>query len=177
MPVISVVTGLLIHASMRSLIRDGGPISDSAKLAMCRKWFKEVGLPNQMADDGSFPQELRRTKPYGYSIFNADAMATLAWIASTPDDNLWTFTTPDGKNLAKAVAWIYPFIEDKSKWPKKPDVMFWEFWPVRSPVLLFGGLALHEPKYLETWKKLEANPTNEEVLRNLPIRQPVLWIE
>ena len=150
---------------------------DQEKLAMCRRWFKEVALPNQMADDGSFPQELRRTKPYGYSIFNADAMATLAWIASTPDDNLWEFTTPDGKNLAKAVAWIYPFIEDKSKWPKKPDVMFWEFWPVRSPVLLFGGLALHEPKYLETWKKLEANPTNEEVLRNLPIRQPVLWVD
>lgn len=22
----------------------------------------------------------------------------------------------------------------------------------------------------------EANPTNEEVLRNLPVRQPVLWV-
>jgi hypothetical protein len=150
---------------------------DQKKLAMCRTWFKEVGLPNQMAADGSFPQELRRTKPYGYSIFNADAMTTLAWIASTPNDNLWEFTTPDGKNLRKGVEYIYPFIQDKSKWPKKPDVMFWEFWPVRSPVLLFGGLALHEPKYLETWKKLEANPSNEEVLRNLPIRQPILWVE
>ena len=150
---------------------------DQAKLAMCRTWFKEVGLPNQMADDGSFPQELRRTKPYGYSIFNADAMTTLAWIASAPDDNLWEFTTPDGKNLHKAVEYIYPFIEDKKKWPKKPDVMFWEFWPVRSPVLLFAGLTYHEPRYIETWKKLQANPSNEEVLRNLPIRQPVLWVE
>src|SRR2546421_2300186 len=26
--------------------------------------------PNQIAADGSFPQELRRTKPYGYSLFN-----------------------------------------------------------------------------------------------------------
>jgi len=25
-----------------------------------------------MAADGSFPQELRRTKPYGYSMFNLD---------------------------------------------------------------------------------------------------------
>ena len=55
--------------------------------------------------------------------------------------------------------------------------MFWEFWPVRSPVLLFGGLAYHDPKYLETWKTLEANPTNEEIIRNLPIRHPVLWVD
>jgi hypothetical protein len=150
---------------------------DQEKLASVRKWFKEVGLPNQMAPDGSFPQELRRTKPYGYSIFNADAMTTLAWIASSKDDNLWEFTTPDGKNLKKAVEWIAPFIADKSKWPRKPDVMFWEYWPVRSPVLLFGGLAYHNADWIETWKKLESNLTNDEVLRNVPIRQPVLWID
>jgi hypothetical protein len=56
-------------------------------------------------------------------------------------------------------------------------VMAWEFWPVRSPALLFGGQAYNEQKYLDLWQKLEANPTNEEVLRNLPIRQPVLWGE
>jgi hypothetical protein len=150
---------------------------DQEKLELCRKRFKEVLLPKQLAADGSFPQELRRTKPYGYSLFNADAMATVCWILSTPEDNLWEFTLPDGRNMHKACEWIYPYIKDKSTWPKKPDVMFWEFWPVRSPVLLFGGLANHEPRYLDTWKTLEANPTNEEVIRNLPIRHPVLWVD
>jgi hypothetical protein len=55
--------------------------------------------------------------------------------------------------------------------------MFHEFWPVRSPVLMFGGIKCDRPEWLETWKKLEANPTNEEVLRNLPIREPVLWVD
>src|SRR5262245_27663842 len=150
---------------------------DQEKLDMCRKRYREILLPNQMADDGSFPRELRRTKPYGYSLFNADAMATVCWILSTPGDSLWDYTTPDGKTMRKGVAYIYPFIKDKSTWPLKPDVMYHEFWPVRSPVLLFGGLAYHEPKYLETWKALEANPTNEEVIRNLPLRYPLLWIE
>jgi hypothetical protein len=150
---------------------------DEEKRGLCRTWFKEVGLPNQMAPDGSFPQELRRTKPYGYSLFNADAMTTLAWIASTPQDDLFAFTTPDGKNLRKAVEFIEPYIADKSKWPYKHDVMFWDQWPVRSPVLLFGGLAYQQPQWLEVWKRLEAIPTNDEVLRNLPIRQPVLWVE
>src|SRR5438045_2096499 len=145
---------------------------DQETLELCRKRFKEVLLPKQLAADGSFPQELRRTKPYGYSLFNADAMATVCWILSTPQDNLWEFTLPDGRNMRKACEWIYPYIKDKSTWPKKRDVMFWEFWPVRSPVLLFGGLAYHEQNYLDTWKSLEANPTNEEVIRNLPIRHP-----
>lgn len=150
---------------------------DREKLDFCRKRFKEVLLPRQLAADGSFPLELKRTKPYGYSLFNLDAMCALCQILSTPDDNLWEFSTADGRNLHKAVEFIYPFVQDKSKWPHKPDVMFWEFWPVRSPALLFGGLAYREQKYLDLWQKLEANPTNEEVLRNLPIRQPVLWGE
>jgi hypothetical protein len=150
---------------------------DSEKLEMCRKRYKEVLLPNQMSVDGSFPRELRRTKPYGYSLFNADAMATVCWILSTPADNLWEYSTPDGKSMRKAVAYIHPFIKDKSSWPLKPDVMYHDQWPVRSAVLLFGGLAYRDAQYLETWKTLEANPTNEEVIRNLPIRYPLLWVE
>jgi hypothetical protein len=123
---------------------------------MCRKRYKEVLLPDQMAEDGSFPRELKRTKPYGYALFNADAMATVCQILSTKDDNLWTFQTPDGKSMRKGVAWIHPYIADKSKWQYKQDVMYWDQWPVRSPVLLFGGLAYDEQKYLDTWKTLVA---------------------
>ena len=51
-------------------------------LAYCRERFKTVLVPNQMAADGSFPQELRRTKPYGYSLFNLEAMSTICQILS-----------------------------------------------------------------------------------------------
>ena len=150
---------------------------DEAKLSMCRERYKQVLLPNQMAADGSFPRELKRTKPYGYSLFNADAMAAVCWILSTPDEDLFEYETSDGRSMCKGVEWIAPFIADKSKWPHKPDVMFHEHWPVRSPVLLFGGLACDRPEWVETWKTLKADPTNDEVLRNLPIREPVLWLE
>ena len=46
--------------------------------------FKDVLVPNQIAADGSFPEELRRTKPYGYSLFNLDAMTTICQMLSTP---------------------------------------------------------------------------------------------
>ena len=136
-----------------------------------------AGLPSQMAADGSFPLELKRTKPFGYSLFNLDAMATCCHLLSTKDDDLWTFATPDGRTMRKAIDFITPYVRDKSKWPHKPDVMFHEFWPVRSPALLFAAVAYKEPAYFDLWKTLEANPTNEEVIRNLPLRQPVLWAD
>jgi hypothetical protein len=152
-------------------------VGDEGKRSDYRQHYKEVLLPNQMAADGSFPQELRRTKPYSYSLFNLDAMCTVCRILSTPADNLWTFTTPEGKNIRKGVDFMFPYIKDKKNWPKPPDVMFYEFWPVRSASLFFAAQAYDEPKYFDLWKTLGSSPTNEEVLRNVPIRQPVLWME
>jgi len=145
-------------------------------LAFCRERFKTVLLPNQMAADGSFPQELRRTKPYGYSIFNLDAMATICQVLSTEKDNLWAFQTTDGRSVKKGIDYLYPFIADKSKWPLKPDVMYWNEWPVAQPFLVFGALAYNNKSWLTTWKGLEHAPTVEEVIRNLPIRNPLIWI-
>jgi len=151
-------------------------VGDESKLAECRRQFKEVFVPNQMAADGSFPAELKRTKPYGYSIFQLDNMATLCQVLSTSDDNLWEFELPDGRGLRKAMAYLYPYLTDKSKWPLKPDVQAWESWPARQPGLLFAGLALGEHRYLDLWKKLPPDPTDDEVRRNIAITQPLLWL-
>jgi hypothetical protein len=152
-------------------------VDDDEMPDFCRKRFKEVLLPDQMAPNGSLPRELERTKPYGYSLFNLDAMATLCQILSTPDDNLWEYVTPDGKSMRKGLEFIYPYIVDKSKWPYEHDVMYWDEWPVRHPSLLFAAFAYNNEGYLKTWQTLEGYPTTMEVLRNLPIRHPLLWIE
>jgi hypothetical protein len=148
---------------------------DQKLLDYCRERFKTVIVPNQIAADGSFPQELRRTKPYGYSLFNLDAMATICQILSTPADNLWTFES-DGRGMRRAMAYMFPFIRDKKSWPLKHDVMYHSEWPMRHGSLLFAGLALDRPDYLEVWKKLPADSKVEEVIRNFFIRQPVLWV-
>jgi hypothetical protein len=150
---------------------------NDAVLQDCRRRFKTILLPDQMAADGSFPLELRRTKPYGYSIFNLDAFATICQILSRPDDRLWTFTMPDGRGMARAVAYLFPFLKDRSAWPFAKDVMYHDQWPVRQPSLLFAGLAFNEPRYLDLWRALDGSPTVEEVLRNLPVRHPLLWVE
>ena len=145
-------------------------------LAYCRNRFKTVLVPNQIGVDGSFPEELRRTKPYGYSLFNLEAMATICQLLSTSEDNLWSFATPDGRSVNKAMQFMVPFIRDKKTWPRQRDVMYHDEWPMRQNSLLFAGVALHRPDYIELWKKLPADSSVEEVVRNFFIRQPALWM-
>lgn len=151
-------------------------VGDEKTLAFCRRRFKEILLPGQMAADGSFPQELERTKPYGYSLFNLDAMATLCQVLSTPEDDLWTFALADGRSIGRGLEFLYPFIKDKSRWPYARDVLYGNEWPQRHPSLLFAGLALQKQKYLDLWSRLPSEPQEDEVRRNLPIRHPLLWL-
>jgi hypothetical protein len=151
-------------------------VGDSARLAEDRRFFKETLVPQQMAPDGSFPRELARTKPYGYSLFQLDVMGMLAEALSTPEESLWRWELPDGRGMRKALAFMYPYIKDKGTWPKPPDVMYHDQWPIRHPALYFGGRALGEPGYLALWRTLEPDPTVDEVVRNYPVRQPLLWV-
>jgi hypothetical protein len=137
--------------------------------------YKEVLLA-QMDVNGSFARELARTKPYGYSIFNFDVMAGLCQSLKglTPDPP--AFQLADGRGLCKAAEFIYPYLKDKSAWKWARDIEHFDSWPVRSPGLLFSGIACHEQKYLDLWKALNPDPTDKEIIRNYPIRQPLLWV-
>ncbi len=154
-----------------------GFTGDDAKVAECRRRFKEVFVGKQMAPDGSFPAELKRTKPYGYSIFQLDNLTALCQLLSTDKDNLWEFSLPDGRGIRKAMQFLYPYLADKSKWPRKPDIQAWEGWPARQPCLLFCGVAFNEPKYLDLWRRLPPDPADPEVKRNIAITQPLLWLK
>jgi len=145
-------------------------------MAYCRDRFKTLLVPNQIATDGSFPQELRRTKPYSYSLFNLEALAAVCQILSTPADNLWTFQLADGRGMRKAMEFMFPYILNKKKWPLKPDVMYDEEWPMRQSSLLFAGLAFGNSEYVSLWKGLKADSQVDEVIRNFFVRQPVLWV-
>lgn len=149
---------------------------NTSLMELCRERYKNILLPVQMAADGSFPRELRRTKPYGYSIFNLDAMVTICQLLSTPQNDLWNYQTTDGKSIQKGINYLYPFIADKDKWPHAKDVMYWENWPVAQPFLVFSANAFNNNEWLETWKKLEHDPQVEEVIRNLPVRNPLIWL-
>jgi len=148
---------------------------DAARNEVYRR-YREILLPNQMDASGSFPRELARTKPYSYSIFNFDVMACLCQSLRGLAPDPPSFRLADGRGLCKGAEFIYPYLNDKSAWKWAKDVEHFDALPVRSPGLLFSGIACREQKYVDLWKTLNPDPTDKEIIRNYPIRQPLLWV-
>lgn len=171
---------------------------DSLTRDEVRTRFETLQLPQQEAANGSFPRELARTKPYGYSIFQFDCATTLGWslgilsgqassahaAAPAPKFEIAPLSTLSNARsdasaratLCRAAAFLYPYLDDKSRWPYAHDIQHWDAWPVRSPGLLLCGLACNHSDYIALWRRLNPDPTDPEIIRNYPIRQPLLWV-
>ncbi len=151
-------------------------LGDMACTSAARDRLIGIVVPRQIAADGSQPLELARTKPYGYSLFNTDVLAACCQLLSTPERDVWRATTPPAGSVADAVAYMARFVRDKHAWPLPPDVEHFASWPVRQPSLLFAGVALDRPEWVSLWRGLDGDPTDPEVVRNFPVRQPLLWL-
>ena len=144
-------------------------------LEQCRQVFVERFLREQMDIDGSFPLELRRTKPYSYSIMVVDALCTLCYVLSDMQHDLW-HEVREGRSVEKAVEFIVPYMMDKKKWFLEPDVEHFESLPVAMPFLLFAGEAYGKSEYFALYESLPQDPQDIEIRRNIAIRQPLLWL-
>jgi hypothetical protein len=151
-------------------------IGDSETRGQVRRQYTDVLLPGQLGEDGSFPKELTRTKPYSYSIFNFDVMTMLCESLQGTGTDLLRFALPDGRGICKSAEFLYPYLKSKSAWPYRKDVEHFEALPVRSPGLLFAGLACDRPEYVDLWKTMNPDPADAEIIRNYPVRQPLLWV-
>lgn len=145
-------------------------------LRMCADAYRQRFLPETTAEDGSYPLELARTKPYGYSLFQLDAMAILCQILSNDTDNLWEYTTPDGKNIRKSLDFMLPYVENKSLWPYPQDVAHWDEWPVAIGAYALGWMQFGERRYLKVWTGNGHFPSGDEMRRNVVIRNPLIWL-
>ncbi|WP_367391273.1 alginate lyase family protein [Lewinella sp. LCG006] len=141
---------------------------------VAQQQFKKL-LAAQMAPDGSFPEEMERTKPYNYSLFNLEGYAVLCELASTPTENLWMYEGPNG-SIRKAWDFMLPYVKDKSTWIKPPDVQHFDELPIQTTGLLLTAIAYDDPQMLSIWQQLDPTRTSEEVNRNYPIREPTLWV-
>lgn len=146
-------------------------------IEFCRNNYKNTLLPNQIGEDGSFPLETKRTKPYGYSLFNLDAMVMNCLILSDAENDLWGYKTKKGLSVLNGLEFLSPYVKDKSTWPFPPDVMYWDNWPVAHPAFLFGAIEFDRNDFFELWENNEHILEVLEVKRNLPIRNPLIWIQ
>ncbi|SFM44944.1 Alginate lyase [Paenibacillus sp. 1_12] len=90
------------------------------KLQLAINHFKSVILPEQLQSDGSLPKELDRTRSFHYTLFNLDAMALLCEIAYHRGEDLWNYTTQDGRGIRLAIQFVLPHLDNPYlwKWPQ-----------------------------------------------------------
>ena len=89
------------------------------KKEMAQRILKEVGTKRvavQIEPDGSQPLELERTKSWGYSNMNLDALIELGILAERMGIDLWSFRTEDGRSIRKAIDFMLPYAVGKKKW-------------------------------------------------------------
>ena len=106
----------MAHAGLLQVAEFSRCAGNSELLSICRDRFASVLVPNQIAPNGNFPLELARTKPYGYCLFNLDAMGTLCAILASVSDTVWILEILDGRGIRKAVEYMFPFIADNRRW-------------------------------------------------------------
>ncbi len=152
-------------------------VDDQKVLQLCNDHYRNVILPGQMAADGSFPLELERTKPYSYSLFNLEALASLAWTLTDTSFDAWNYSLPDGRGMQLGLKFIKPYILDKSKWPYKKDVDHWDEQPHARQFMLFEAMASDNSSWLELWESLSKKNKSDENRISQSLKNPLLWVD
>jgi hypothetical protein len=146
-------------------------------LAELRHRFKTITLRAQISTDGTFHRELASATPYRDSLFNLDLLAGVCQLLSTRFESLWDYQLEDGPGMRSAIAYHFPYIADRATWPFRADADHFKELPARRASLLFAARAYRRPEYAALWKTLPPDPATPDVLRTLPIHQPLLWVQ
>jgi hypothetical protein len=152
------------------------PAAEATAMTDLRHRFRTVMLRAQVRADGTFPNELRTAYPYRNSLENLDLFAGICQLLSTRFESVWEYELEDGPGMRSAIAYHFPYIADRTKWPFKADATRFNELPGRRASLLFCARAYQRPEYAALWRELKADPEDEEILRSVPIHQPLLWV-
>ena len=81
-------------------------------------------MEGQIAEDGSLPMELSRTRPMHYSISTLQGYLVLARMGTELGVDLYAVQLPNGASLALAIEYILPYVQGE-KLAEPEDVAEW----------------------------------------------------
>ena len=90
--------------------------NDHAATRIAQEFFQKRVL-SQIKPDGSMPEEMARTRPLFYSIYNLHAMLLVAQLAIKVDVDVWKLKD-DKSRLRSAVEYLLPYTNPQKKWPE-----------------------------------------------------------
>jgi hypothetical protein len=133
-----------------------------AKEIIERVKTKRIDL--QIKPDGKQPLELERTKSWGYSVFNLNALFHLAYLGDNVGVDLWNYETPDGGSIRKALDYILPFTLNMDEW-KYEQIQKIDIDSI-YPLLILAEKKFNKNIYSD-WKKKIFNGKNKGQIFNL----------
>ena len=80
--------------------------------------FEKHRILSQIQPDGSMPEEIARTRPLFYSIYNLHAMFLVAQLAKKVDVDLWKKGDEESR-LRVGLDNLIPYVDSNNKWPQK----------------------------------------------------------
>jgi hypothetical protein len=173
-------TSWMLQVSAYSLLtapENGAPKTESKSMDDLRHRFRTVTLRAQITAEGKFPRELSSEMPYRNSLFNLDMLAAICNLLSTRFESVWDYELEDGPGVRGAIAYHFPYIARRNSWPFRADIAHFSELPGRRASLLLAARAYQRPEYAALWKMLSPDgPFAPEVLRTIPIQQPLLWV-
>lgn len=85
-------------------------------LTSAATYLKNVSIPrleSQIMPDGKMPEELYRTRPFHYTLYNLEPFTLLAILGDKVGVDLWNYQSSDGASVKKAYDFIVPYILGK----------------------------------------------------------------
>ncbi len=79
--------------------------------------FINKRLLSQIQPDGSMPEEMARTRPLFYSIYNLHAMFLVAQLAEKVDVDIWEADNSNSR-LKAGLDYLVPYADPKKPWPQ-----------------------------------------------------------
>ncbi len=86
---------------------------------LAKKYVKrlfETRMAKQFEPNGAQPDELKRTRPLHYSVFNLEAYFIGARVGDALGLNYWDYTAKNGASIKQAIDFILPAIYNNDYW-------------------------------------------------------------
>lgn len=123
-------------------------------------------IPRQIETNGREPLEVVRTDGFSYSVFNVQALCTLATLSERQNIDLWHFEQEE-RGIRKAIDFLLPYADGKKKWPEN------QLHPISANgyagIVMAAKRVYGDPKYAQWLKEhKDSFPTNRMFLTGIP---------
>jgi len=127
--------------------------------------FPTRRIDAQVAPDGSQPEELARTRSFGYSVFNLRWAFHAAWMAPAAGVDLFGYTSADGRSLQGALDYLVPVADGRDRWPHPQMEGTWKGAEAELAALLRqAALAYDAPAYEAARQRLAPDDDGRHLL-------------